>query len=75
MASLTFSGALLPLPEVVPASSAAPQGPGFFTRFFNAMMESRARSAARELARHRALMAPSVATLFCEQSDLPFEQE
>ena len=73
MASMTFEGALLPLPEVVPAKSAVADAKGFFARLMDAIVESRYRAAEREIARHRALMAGSVATLECDKTDLPFD--
>lgn len=73
MASMTYSGALLPLPEVVPAKSLVAERPGFLTRIMNAIMESRYQQAEREVARHRALMAEPVGAVKVTTADLPFD--
>lgn len=72
MAVMTYSSALLPLPEAVPSKEPAASRPGFFARLIEAMMESRFRAAEREIARHRALVSGSVATLKVDPKDLPF---
>ena len=74
MAVMTFSNALAGFPEVTPVKSAAAERPGFFTRVLNAMVESRYRSAEREIARHRAMMAEPVTAVKVDTSDLPFGQ-
>lgn len=51
MASLTFSNALLPLAGTDKSESAETTKPGFFSRLLDAMIESRRRSAEREIAR------------------------
>ena len=51
MASLTFSNALLPLAGTDKSELAETAKPGFFARFMDAMIESRRRSAEREIAR------------------------
>lgn len=73
MAVMTYSSALLPLPEAVPSKEPAAARPSFFTRLLNAMMESRFRTAEREIARHRALVSGGVATLKVDPQDLPFD--
>ncbi len=75
MASMTFRGALLPLPEVVPAKSAVREERGFFARVMAAIIDSRYQTAQREIARHRALMSGPVAKLECDAADLPFRNE
>lgn len=51
MASMTFSNALLPLAGTDKSVAAETTSPGFFARFMDAMIESRRRSAEREIAR------------------------
>lgn len=51
MASMTFSNALLPLAGTDRVVTAENTTPGFFARFMDAMIESRRRTAEREIAR------------------------
>jgi hypothetical protein len=73
MAVMTFSNALDALPEVTPVKSAAAEAPGFLSRVFHAMVESRYRAAEREIARHRALMAGPIGAVKVDTNDLPFD--
>ncbi len=51
MATLTFSNALLPLAGTDKAEKVEAAKPGLFARALNALIESRRRSAEREIAR------------------------
>lgn len=51
MATLTFSNALLPLAGTDKAEKVEAAKPGFLVRAYNALIESRRRSAEREIAR------------------------
>jgi len=88
MATMTYSNALLPLAGIDKTEShealkAAPAAkPGFFARLLAAMIESRRRSAAREIARmeviygHRIRTAEGKAALESfSAGDLPFNSK
>ena len=77
MASLTFSNALLPLAGTDQSELAETGKQGFFARLMDAMIESRRRSAEREIARLELsygfrLRDTDPLSLKVETSDLPF---
>jgi hypothetical protein len=77
MASLTFSNALLPLAGTDKSDLAETTKQGFFSRLMDAMIESRRRSAEREINRLELvygfkLRGDDALSLKVENADLPF---
>lgn len=76
MATLTFSNALLPLAGLDTAEKNDAAKPGFFTRALHALVESRRRSAEREIARLEMIYGLNFrggeAAAKRETADLPF---
>jgi hypothetical protein len=56
MVAVTYGVARVPVTDAAERAQAAAPRNGLFTRFMNAMMESRLRQARREIARHAHLL-------------------